>query len=40
MATLLLSGATVMRDGTSVASDRHDILISGDRIVNFRETWR
>ncbi len=34
MASVLLSGATVMRDGTSpVASERHDILVIGDRIA-------
>src|SRR3954470_20940654 len=34
MASLLLSGVTVMRDGTcEVTSERHDILINGDRIA-------
>ncbi|MDQ8728247.1 amidohydrolase family protein [Bradyrhizobium sp. LHD-71] len=33
MASVLLSGVTVMRDGTSpVTSERHDVLIDGDRI--------
>lgn len=33
MASVLLSGVTIMRDGTSpVASERHDVLIEGDRI--------
>jgi len=33
MASILLSGATIMRDGASpVTSDRHDILIEDDKI--------
>ena len=34
MTSVLLSGATVMRDGTTpVASEPHDILVTGDRIA-------